>query len=93
MIWPPVFHFTATESPRSCIFNGVLTDGLHLETKEGSVMAAISCIIGSVLGWIAAATALFLGALASTAFLVFMFTSVGFVAMMVCVASMRATEQ
>jgi len=56
-------------------------------------MAAISCIIGSVLGWIAAATALFLGALASTAFLVFMFTSVGFVAMMVCVASMRATEQ
>lgn len=41
-------------------------------------MAAMSLIAGSILGWIAAAIALFLGALASTALVVFIATSLGF---------------
>ncbi|WP_292285123.1 hypothetical protein [Marivita sp.] len=41
-------------------------------------MAAVSLIAGSILGWIAAAIALFLGALASTALVVFIATSLGF---------------
>lgn len=38
-------------------------------------MAAISFIVGSLLGWIAAALALMAGALASTALIVFLLTS------------------
>jgi hypothetical protein len=38
-------------------------------------MAAISLIAGSVLGWVAAALALFTGAFASTALIIFLFTS------------------
>jgi hypothetical protein len=41
-------------------------------------MAALSLIAGSILGWIAAAVALFLGTLASTALVVFIVTSLGF---------------
>ena len=38
-------------------------------------MAAISCIIGSVTGWIVAALALLSGYVASTAFMLFLLTS------------------
>lgn len=55
-------------------------------------MAAMSCIIGSVLGWAAAAMTLFSGAMVSTAALVFVFTSLGFTAMVVCVAVLRAPQ-
>ncbi len=41
-------------------------------------MAAISLIAGSILGWIAAGCAMMAGALFSTAFVVFLLTSLGF---------------
>ncbi|MCK0149787.1 hypothetical protein MWU54_07125 [Marivita sp. S6314] len=52
-------------------------------------MAAISLIAGSVLGWLCAAAALLTGALASTALIVFLTTSLGFAATTLYVASLR----
>jgi hypothetical protein len=59
-------------------------------SERGLVMAAISLIAGSVLGWIAAAAALFAGAFASTAIIIFVVTSLGAAASLLFVASVRS---
>ncbi len=52
-------------------------------------MAAITLIAGSILGWVAAASALVVGALASTAILVFLITCFGFSAITLFAAALR----
>ncbi|MGJ8602754.1 MAG: hypothetical protein ACSHXH_01415 [Marivita sp.] len=52
-------------------------------------MAAVSFIGGSVLGWIAAATALMAGTLASTALIIFLLTSLTCAALTLYIASTR----
>ncbi|MFP7674046.1 hypothetical protein ACG74X_11900 [Marivita sp. S0852] len=53
-------------------------------------MAAISLIAGSIVGWIFAAAALTAGALASTALIIFLITSLGFAGTTLCVACRRS---
>lgn len=55
-------------------------------------MAAVTLIAGSLLGWIAAALALVTGALASTAVLVFLVTTLGFSAITLFAAGLRQPD-
>ena len=55
-------------------------------------MAAITFIAGSVLGWVAAAFALMIGTLASTALIVFLLTSLTFTALTLYAASLCQAE-
>lgn len=56
-------------------------------------MAAISLIAGSVLGWLAAAVALLAGTLLSTAFLVFVVTSLVCAVAFIALAQGRSQNQ